>query len=81
MGEGQARGGQSGFSDQSKGGGANVMASDDLFAMSTASLSWERFIGMINQPAARDLVKDINLCVRGRSKNTPRLRWRDQIWA
>lgn len=46
------------------------MASDDLFAASTSSLSFERFIGTINQPAARDLVKDINLCVRGRRERS-----------
>lgn len=42
------------------------MTEDDLFAGSTAALSFERFIAKINQESARDLVKNINMYVLSR---------------
>ena len=38
-----------------------AMGDEDVFASSTAALSFERFIGKINQESARDLVKHINM--------------------
>lgn len=40
---------------------ARMSAEDDPFSSSVAAVSFERFIATINQPAARDLVKNINL--------------------
>ena len=37
------------------------MAEEDVFAGSTAAVSFERFIAKINQESARDLVKHINM--------------------